>query len=352
MRTRATRRLDTGYRVAVKIRLLSVEWKLLKKCPSEFSGDFKDFFERFVEPNLPSVERVRLFDRLISEYLNAASPAYMVRMVRGMNRENVFSNIHHDRILGADNSPGIWLHAVLCGSQPISENAVELFERVPRHMFRIPKIENLRGAGYHLAHIISAKNGDTRWETWNKKELERRFLLNVHPCNLFLVAKADWRKNGGRSDIIDWIKSAYLERYGDLYASFVERVGGESHKLSMGELPLSYSYPLFQNEVFQPRKTQMNQASKMKTKHGYAIKHQTLDAKRVFVRERLIGLEAKLDLKAMGGRFLVPHDELWRWVENETNVSNTRSWSEHGYYHWPRPSARMLKFLDDFRISA
>jgi hypothetical protein len=144
---------------------------MLIKCPSDFAGDFGTFFERFVEPNLPSVERVHQFDRLISEYIESANPAYIVRMVRGMNRDNVFSNVHHDQILGSDNSPGIWIHATLMGTAPIAAIADDFFKNVPRHMFRIPKIETLRSAGYHLAHIVSAKNGDTKWEDWSKREL-------------------------------------------------------------------------------------------------------------------------------------------------------------------------------------
>lgn len=324
----------------------------MKECPSEFNGDFGVFYRDFIEPNLPSVERVRLFDRLICEYLASGKPAYIVRMVRSMNREDVFGSIHHNRIFGSDNSPGIWLHAILCGQEPISENAIDLFESVPRHMFRIPKIENLRSAGYHLAHVLSAKNGDTNWQAWTRKELERRFLLNVHPCNLFLVAKADWRKNGGRPDIIDWIKSAYHQRYGDLYESFVERVIGSRQTVSSEELTVAYRYSHVPNGKLDSPHMPTKRNSRRTSMRKLGIKDQTLPLNRVFVRERLIGLEAKLDLNAAGRRYLVPHDTLWDWVETETNVRNTRSWSEHGYYHWPKPSARMLKFLDDFRISA
>ncbi len=319
------------------------------RCPLEFSGSFKIFFDNYVEPNLPSVERVRLFDAIMSGYMASENPAHIVRSVKGIVRGVPNISAFNDRIIGSDNSPGWWIHAVLYGLEPLSGSPDAFFERIPTHMFRIPKVDTLNRAGYHLAHIIPAKNLDTNWQSWSKSELERRFLLNVHPCNWFPIAKTDWRTNGGRADIIDWVKSAYRERYGDLYVSFAERTGTKwTERLEVVSAP-TFSFSASKRETKMKANERVSVNSGTKT-HRKSTSVKLLEKNRPFVEKKSLGHDIKLSIRTVGMRFLIPHDTLWYWVELETNVPNTKSWIDNGYYSWPKPSADMLKFLSDFEV--
>ncbi|RWP11966.1 MAG: hypothetical protein EOR01_33435 [Mesorhizobium sp.] len=189
--------------------------------PSQFDGRFSEFYERFVEPNLPSADRVQAFDSLLRRHLSDNDPVHVVRFVRGQTRGTVYRSRQGWRILPTDNAPVWWTHALLHSETALSEDKAALFGTMPHHFFKVARFQTLNRAGYHAAHILSAKNRDTDWASWTRAELGRRMLVNIHPCNVFLVAKPEWRRNGGRSDIIAWVTRAYLRRYGATMERFL-----------------------------------------------------------------------------------------------------------------------------------
>jgi len=180
--------------------------------PAQFDGSFADFFSRFVEPNLPSPDRVLAFDALLRRYLSDDDPVHVVRYVRGQTRGTICRTLDGGRILPTDNAPVWFTHALLHSGGALPEDAAALFGTMPHHFFGVARFQTLNQAGYHAAHIISAKNRSTDWHGWTRDELARRMLVNIHPCNMFLVAKQEWTRNGGRPDIIAWVIEAYLRR--------------------------------------------------------------------------------------------------------------------------------------------
>jgi hypothetical protein len=55
-------------------------------APAAFDGPFSDFFERYVLPNLPPVDRGRAFDLRLRRCLVGADPLYVLRVLSGLER--------------------------------------------------------------------------------------------------------------------------------------------------------------------------------------------------------------------------------------------------------------------------
>ena len=318
--------------------------------PPQFDARFSEFYERFVEPNLPSVQKVRAFDTLLRQYLSNEDPVHVVRYVRGQTRGTIYRTGQGWRIFPTDNAPVWWTHALLHSETALpKENASALFGTMPHHFFKVARFQTLNQAGYHAAHILSAKNGDTDWRSWMRDELARRMLVNIHPCNMFLVAKQEWARNGGRRDIIAWITSAYLDRYGATMEKFLADVdpsaspnGGPVDDPvyrygtdAVGEASRVTPAPLSWPPRYTPPKT------------GPVDPRPT---KRPVIWRDLVGKGVSLDLSMQGARYLLPHDDLVAWVAEHTRALQTASWNEQGIYSWPRATTAMLQFLRHYEV--
>lgn len=323
----------------------------LVKCPSLFEGTFNYFYNEYVEPNLPAPDRVRAFDKFLAEYLTSENPAHIIRMVKEQVRGRACATVHGDQMIPSDNSPGWWIHSFLLGDEPIEGDAAEFFARSPTHMFKISRMETLNTAGYHLAHIFPVKNRDTDWVNWTRSDLQRRFLLNIHPCNWFLLAKTDWQRNGKREDLIRWVKSAYQGRYGAIYQSFLQQTGNDCEPIADWRESPEYAF-----DSLKSRGGKFSGESGSTVKRHPDLKSNRDDrvrrSNRPIVCAELVGRDIVLDIKIRDQRFRLQHDELWRWVKANKNALNTEAWKVDGAYHWPKTPKDMLDFLRNFEIPA
>jgi hypothetical protein len=311
-------------------------------APPAFDGAFSEFFDCYVLPNLPAVERVREFDQRLRSYLSGPDPVHPIRNVRGQERGVICKNNGGTRMLPTDNSPVWWIHAFLMTDNAFPDNNTELFERLPCHMFKLPKgWSYLNATNYHAAHLVEAKNGKTDWEDWTRKELYRRVLVNIHPCNMVLIAKTDWQYWGGQSNVLEWASHQYQERYGSLMTSLISDCGGEAHS---NEKPkdFHYSYPM-RPQPRTHRRFNSPVATSRIPKNPYRIN-------RPLISKNLSQLGVWLEISAEGSRYHVPHDLLLEWVESNTGALETRSWRDKGLYSWPRPSRKMTAFLKKFEL--
>jgi hypothetical protein len=288
--------------------------------PFQFDGKFSDFFELYVEPNLPPPERIKAFDALLRQHLSTNNPIHVTRYVRGQVRGTICQTIDGSRILPTDNAPVWWLHAFLLSDSPMPTDPEALFSGLPYHFHQAARFQTLNQAGFHAAHIIPAKNRDTDWQSWSRNEIARRMLVNLHPCNMFLVAKQEWGRNGGCPDFIAWVVDAYRRRYGETMDRFLADCGPDGFfRQPAGDPDYSYGAGTTTDGVIQ--------------------------TERPLIKKDLVGRGVSLEISANGSRYLLPHDDLVAWAREHTTALKTASWIERGVYSWPRPSAAMLEFL-------
>lgn len=310
-------------------------------APPAFDGALSNFFETYVLPNAPSVERVQEFDHRLRRYLETLDPVHPIRMVSGQKRGVVCRSNSGWRMLPTDNSPVWWVHAFLLSEDVFPKNDAELFEELPCHLFRLRKDRTyLNAAGYHAAHLIDAKNGNTNWETWSREEIGRRSLLNIHPCNMVLVAKTDWRFWGGRADVLAWVRYHYQMRYGALMTSFYSDVT-ETHSVDSIPEDIRYHY-----QAQRQRRTQKT----VRSLKVPSVLAGTLLLNRPIIKKELIGSDTELSISIDETRYLIPHDRLVEWVGTNTSAMKTRSWLEGGLYSWPRPTRAMAAFLKEYEV--
>lgn len=311
----------------------------LKPAPASFEGPFSTFYTEYVEPNLPSQKRVQQFDSLLTGYCAIPESAVIIRKVEKLTRGEMYSTDRGDSFLPSDNAPGWWLHALLVSDAALPPDLTGLFHEMPTHMFGVSKLKTLNGAGFHLAHIDDVNNGDTKWQQWDRTELVRRFLLNIHPSNWFLLSKSDFAKWGRDKAIISWVKNKYRRRYGNLLGSISD--GQQLQEVTMakqhGKDP-HYFYG--QHAVARAAIPRLPISSV--TEAGV----ETKVLKRPHVCKKWMGII--LDMRVGSSRYVLGHDELLAWVRDNTNALNTDSWLLHGDFHWPHPSVKMLNFLKPY----
>jgi len=185
------------------------------------------FVRDTLTPVLPSEEAVCHYHRLLLDYARGEAPLFVVRHVTGMERGTEVITSDGTRLLPSDNAPAWYLHAVAFNGVLVEqEDFTEFVAGMPTHFFKVSKYPTANTAGWHVAHILEAKDGNTAWKSWDHNGAVRRFIRNVHPLNIFFVSKTDWQRVGGDPDLIGYIAHVYKERYGQVWNEFVEIAGG------------------------------------------------------------------------------------------------------------------------------
>jgi len=102
------------------------------------------------------------------------------------------------------------------------------------------KWESANTYGWHFAHIFDVKDGDTSWFNWTRPEVVRRFIRNIHPCNVFLLPKTDWTTWGGDSRVLGYVASRYAVRYADVWHEFISMARAQAVNLAPGSGAFTY----------------------------------------------------------------------------------------------------------------
>lgn len=314
--------------------------------PASYAGLFSDFYERYVEPNLPTPDRMQALNSRLRHHMADEDPVHVVRYVRGQTRGTVYRTNEGWKIFPTDNAPVWWTHALLYSETELPEDRNSLFGTMPHHFFKIARFQTLNQAGYHAAHIVSAKNRDTNWQTWTRAELSCRMLVNIHPCNVFLIAKRGWQRNGGRPDIIAWVTRAYLRRYGAVMERFLADCdpGASSRSGPMND----------PGEDADGKASQSSTASSSRSPRRTSPKTEPvgcLRTTRPIVRRDLLHKRVKLEISLQDILYRLPHDNLVEWVGKHTTALRTASWNERGSYSWPHPTRSMAQFLEHYRAN-
>jgi hypothetical protein len=208
--------------------------------PPRYDGTFDVFFNDFVEPNLPTPQSVRTLDAALRRYVATVDPVFFLRQVDGVERVRRNGAPFRPgvtmgcRIAFTDNSPQWALHALALKNElpQADEFDVWIRDQMPCHLHDVRGVVRgtLNDHGWHAAHILNVKDGNTAWQTWDRAELVRRFMRNVHPCNLLLLPKTDWQRLGKQADLLAFAVSRYRERYGAVLDQGFALMGGAPPK--------------------------------------------------------------------------------------------------------------------------
>ena len=72
---------------------------------------------------------------------------------------------------------------------------------------------------------------------------------------------------------------------------------------------------------------------------------------RCFVAKRYTGKSLYMCFQNDGTWYLVPHDALLTWLDENTTVTQSSSWIDQGNYHFPSLSANLKAFLESYRLN-
>jgi len=219
--------------------------RTLTPSPPSFNGTLDELCNRYVSANLPGAEAVTDYHRALAGYLHTPDPLFLVRAVRGTERRTVYTTRGGGRFKATDNAPAWWTHAALVQGCRIEADAMgSVAATMPAHLFDVSRVAapTANAAGWHVAHIFPVKDGRTDYRAWDRAELVRRFVRNVHPCNYFLVPKADWQRWGGDPRVIAFFAGLYARRYADVWTEFLELARADVRSLAHTPGAVAYQY--------------------------------------------------------------------------------------------------------------
>jgi hypothetical protein len=321
-------------------------------APATFDGSLAELFTRHIEPVLPAPEVVREFHRVLVEYCTGPDPLFVVRQVASLERGREVKT-RGGRFLPSDNSPAWWVHHLLftrLGVRNVARMA-DLVAAMPCHLhdLRRARLRTISDAGWHVAHILNANDGDVDYQRWSREELTRRFVRNLHPCNCFYVPKPEWARYGGDSNVLGFAARVYRDRYGRVWDAFLKMAG--SHDLPrLTVLPERFRFvygepvgPMGHLEPPAIAATGALRVSPLKPRaEGRVVEYR---ATRLLFRRSVIDpLPANGIFRVVTrdhGTFQFTRAEFERVFDN---IIDTVSWKRDGIYHMARPPKKALPF--------
>ncbi|VGO22036.1 hypothetical protein [Pontiella sulfatireligans] len=195
----------------------------IPKAPDKFEGSLEELYERHARHVLLCPHIVETFHKNLCDYLTSKDPRFLTRKVGKQERGEELRIHCGGRIKPTDNSPAWWIHYQLFNhNTTILDDFPAFIDSVPFHMFRIQLPETINSAGWHVAHIFDAKDGNTAYLDWPVEELLWRMVRNIHPCNYFYIPKTDWKKHGGQADVLTFFQEKYAGLYASIWDEFLQ----------------------------------------------------------------------------------------------------------------------------------
>jgi hypothetical protein len=214
-------------------------------APDRFDGNLIELYAEWAKKVLLPRSSVEDFHHLLVSYLKSADPLFLTRTVSGQQRGLDIRTREGHRLRATDNSPAWWIHAKLFDRLSVRREAFASFiESVPCHMFNVRLADSINSAGWHVAHVFEAKDRNTDYQHWNRDELSRRMVRNIHPCNYFYLPKTDWRVYGGEPAVIAFFHRQFAERYSSVWDEFIQLVGGYAPIAPGSEPSFRYRIPV------------------------------------------------------------------------------------------------------------
>ena len=166
------------------------------------------------------------------EYVRNGPRLFWLRNRTAAERGTTTITEEGDRIIWTDNAPAWGIHTLLLTEECVDPSSLArwLASVMPiefnvAHQRRLNRINRAR---YHVAHLFDVQAGrdNSEPEKWSSREVELRFLRNVHPCNAAYIPLPKWHEYGASSAVKAFFYTEYSRRYGGCWAEFETSVAG------------------------------------------------------------------------------------------------------------------------------
>ncbi|HET7553193.1 MAG TPA: hypothetical protein VFK04_18010 [Gemmatimonadaceae bacterium] len=299
-------------------------------APAAFSGSLDELCSLHVLPNLPQPAIVAAYHHQLVAYLHELDPLLLIRHVRATERRTEYVTDEGVRFIATDNAPAWWTHAVLLQGCSIAPGAFrDVVRTMPTHMFDAPRgLKTANRAGWHIAHILDVKDRNTAFATWDRADAIGRFVRSVHPCNYFLLPKAGWRHQGGDRRVLAYFARLYSTRYREVWTEFLALARKNPPRVDMSAEAIPYSYDALDGRPGAGPRSEAGRGRRGAHTAGYT-------SARLLFRASVIEPLEPNDLFCVttsDGTFSMTKADFYRVFEN---VSRSRSYVEHGCYHYP-----------------
>lgn len=319
------------------------------RAPESFSGTVEELAKTYVLQNLIKRPQVASFHELLVEYLESSDPLFLIRALGDTERGQIYRADSGGRFKATDNAPAWWIHFALFQEIRLpTASFATVIETLPTHFFEVASQvpESINAAGWHVAHIFAVKDRNTEYRKWNTRELVRRCVRNIHPCNYFLVPKTDWQIWGGNERVISYFANLYQELYGQIWTEFLSLSGADSAVLA--KMSGSIGYQIGPKAVTSKpalREDPIREVPTGRIERNIAVSY---TATRLAFKADLIeplALSARFRVVTAVGTFEMSKAEFYSTFPN---VVKSKSYREHRLYHYPSlPTA-----AEKFRVSS
>jgi hypothetical protein len=196
-------------------------------------------------------------------------------------------------------------------------------------MFEVGRLvpSNINVARWHVGHIFDAKDRNVDWESWDRAELARRFIRNIHPCNCFYIPHVGWQRYGGDPRVIGFFADQYRQRYAAIWDEFVHH-SADTHPLG-GDASMRYEYAVA------PAKTEADRSPGVVMSYPYSRLCFKAD-----LIERLRDDDV-FEVVTPEGRFRMTKREFYR---DFPNVVASNSYRVRRIYHYPNTPAAARRY--------
>lgn len=315
------------------------ETRQLPQSPSAFDGTLQELVERVIAPTMLPSDEVFSFHRALVEYVRDPVPLFLVRAVARTERRHDYRTNDGHTLRATDNSPAWWVYGALAAGHRIAPDCMDsVIRSIPCHMFDVPKTSATVPAqtGWHIAHILNAKDRNTDFHRWSRQDLVRRCVRNLHPANYFLLPKSDWQRMGNDSSVVAFVASVFRLRYAEIWDEFAELAGFDRDEWNglAAEVPVRFP-------------TAPPEPKPLRDVPHVGRPAVTYRATRLLFKRDLIeplGDSDRIRIETPVGVFELTKADFCREF---AGVIASRSYHEGGVYHFPKPPRRAEQFRVD-----
>jgi hypothetical protein len=314
-------------------------------APDSFSGTIEELTTTHARHNLLAPEQVVRFHQLLLEYFENRDPLFLIRAIGQTSRGQIYHTNSGNRFKATDNAPAWWVHYALFQEIEIRTSSfAPLIETLPTHFFEIAAQvpRSISSAGWHVAHIFAVKDRKTEYAAWDRKELVRRCVRNIHPCNYFFIPKTDWQLWGGNERVISYFAQLFESLYGAIWKEFLSLAGVDYGSLVRISGTIAYQIrPRAANENSLKCAPARSENAFDPTHGAIAIEYRS--TRLTFRADLIEPLSPKVRFRIVtpAGTFVMSKAEFY---SSFPNVVASKSYQRNGLYHYPKIPAAALRF--------